>query len=1535
MKRQRATSLQIQLACISILGLLISLAAAAYFSGWQVKSDSNLIAGDAVPGTIQAHQMRMVMTRGIGWVMVAASAQTAQSRDASLKLAHDADTAFEDTFRQYEATVLINPEEDKALLGRLKGLYAEFLTQRRAYEALILAGDKEKSAAFLEQSLVPAFLPAIEAAEALLNYNHANSIALADSIQRSVRRLYWAVAVVMVMALVCAGVLMVNVSIRRRELAQLQENEEKFSKVFKCSLSGIAITELETGRYLEVNESFCRIMGCSPREVIGRTSLELGIWMSEEERSQVFQPLFAGGSLRGLERQMRIRGGTPRNLCINIELIELGGKRCMVSLIEDITERKAADQKLQASEALFRTSFESATVGVCLVATDGRFLNVNRTLCEMLGYTRDELLQLTFNDITHEEDKGLGSTFLNDALAGGAKQMQTEKRYLHKDGGVVWAFLSTALVEPSREHEGYLISYVQDITERKRAREQLELLKVSIDTHLDGAFWMDTNNRFVYVNDSACEGLGYSREELLGQPVTLVAPHATAQTLDEVWESLRETGFFTCESTHRRKDGSEFPVEIIASYVRFEGKEFNCGFARDITERKRLEQKQAELAAIVASSEDAIIGKSLTGVITSWNRGAENIFGYSAEEAIGRPLLMLIPTDLQHEERDVLEKIGRGEVVEHFETVRIRKDGRRIFISATISPFTDGLGRVVGASKIARDVTAQKRAAEALKEKQGQLMLAMDIAKLAHWEFDVAKKTITGDEHVFQLLGTTSEREGGLSLSPREYIRRFVHPEDASLVAAEVARGTATTDPDFARQFEHRVIRRDGAERVMMVRSRITMDAQGRAGKILGVNQDITEQKQAERRIRHLNRVYEVLSDINQTIVREKEPQVVLAEACRVLVEKGGFRMAWIGMFDAATETIQPITSAGAVDGYLDLLNIDLRDPERRGGPSGRCFLTGQHATCSDIEHDPFVGSLRGAALQRGYRSSASFPLKVGDKVTGIFSLYSGETGFFDEEELRLLDELAMDIGFALEVGESEAKRRQAEQELRWRTAFFEAQVHSAIDGILVVDSEGRKLLQNRRMNELWKIPPPIADDPDDSRQFEFVLGQVKAPEAFAEKAAYLIARPDESSSDVIELLDGTLLERYSAPVRGSDGTHYGRVWTFHDITERKRLEQQFLRGQRMESIGTLAGGIAHDLNNVLAPIMMSIDLLRLRETDPKRMEILTTIQGSTKRGADMVKQVLSFAQGVVGQQVDIQVAPLLEEIAQIANNTFLKTIRLRSQIPPDLSLVRGDPTQLHQVLLNLCVNARDAMPEGGTLTLAASNVMVDAQSTGLHIEAEPGPYVLVTVEDTGTGMPPEVVERIFEPFFTTKEVGKGTGLGLSTTLSIVKSHGGFIRVQSQPGVGTRFSVYLPARTAQDGASQDAAGKDLPHGQGELLLVVDDEAAVREITRQTLESFGYRVLVASGGAEAIALYAAGQREIRAVLTDLMMPGMDGPAAIQALKEINPAVRVIAASGLNVENLVAKARLAGATQFLPKPYTTDAMLKAFQTALKTS
>jgi CheY-like chemotaxis protein len=341
--------------------------------------------------------------------------------------------------------------------------------------------------------------------------------------------------------------------------------------------------------------------------------------------------------------------------------------------------------------------------------------------------------------------------------------------------------------------------------------------------------------------------------------------------------------------------------------------------------------------------------------------------------------------------------------------------------------------------------------------------------------------------------------------------------------------------------------------------------------------------------------------------------------------------------------------------------------------------------------------------------------------------------------------------------------------------------------------------------------------------------------------------------------------------------------------------------------------------------------LFKMRFPDAGSQELISLIDSSAHRGAEMVRQVTAFARGVEGRRVEVRVRQLIEELEILSDAEFQRSIQVITFIPQDLYPLMGDPSQLEKVLRSLCENARDAMPGGGKLTISAANLTLDKHFAGMHLEASPGPHVLLQVVDTGIGISPENLDRIFDPFFTTKEVGKGPGLGLSVVLAIVKSHGGFIRTFSEVGKGTTFKIYLPARPELPAPLPDSAAttNGLPRGGGELILVVDDEAPVRLVTRHLLETFGYRVVVAAGGEEALAIHASQESEIAAVLTDMMMPGMDGPTIIRSLRQRTPKLPIIAASGVPPQGPDGAAAHAAVNHFLPKPYSAEALLKALR------
>jgi PAS domain S-box-containing protein len=505
-------------------------------------------------------------------------------------------------------------------------------------------------------------------------------------------------------------------------------------------------------------------------------------------------------------------------------------------------------------------------------------------------------------------------------------------------------------------------------------------------------------------------------------------------------------------------------------------------------------------------------------------------------------------------------------------------------------------------------------------------------------------------------------------------------------------------------------------------------------------------------------------------------------------------------------------------------------------------------------------------------------------------------------------------------------ERKRAEQKIREQAALLDI----ATDAILVRDLENRILFWNKGAERLygWNAAEALGQTTC------ILLYQDTMPQM--EEALKTLLEKGEWQGELNQITKAgreVIVESRWTLVRDEDNKPKSILTVSTDVTEKKQLEAQFHRAQRLESIGTLASGIAHDLNNILTPVLTTAQLLQMKLTnlDERSQQMLKVLEANAKRGAELVKQVLSFARGVEGKHTVLQVGHVIREIQQVVRETFPRSIEVWTEISENLWSVTGNATQLHQVLMNLCVNARDAMPSGGILKIIAENLTIDENYVRLNPDAREGSYIAITISDNGTGIPNEISDRIFEPFFTTKEVGKGTGLGLSTVLGIIKSHRGFIRVKSAVGQGTQFKIYLPAVAPTHFLEGDRFGR--MEGHNELILVVDDEVAIREVTRAALEAYNYRVLTAQDGVDALSIYHQHRDEISLALIDMMMPAMDGATTIRTLRNLNPGIKIIAVSGLLPNYQAAAPGLSNADVYLPKPYSVEELMRAVHRVLE--
>jgi PAS domain S-box-containing protein len=567
-------------------------------------------------------------------------------------------------------------------------------------------------------------------------------------------------------------------------------------------------------------------------------------------------------------------------------------------------------------------------------------------------------------------------------------------------------------------------------------------------------------------------------------------------------------------------------------------------------------------------------------------------------------------------------------------------------------------------------------------------------------------------------------------------------------------------------------------------------------------------------------------------------------------------------------------------------------------------------------EPEDFMAQLQ-AALSRAAQVTPVLRPALGDEKE-LLKVYS-------ESLIRKLEEKMLQLETLNRTLQQDISERQAaEERLRESEERFRATFEHAAVGIAHLDLQGRFLRVNDQLCEItgYSRAELLEHTCIDLMVPEDREGGEEVRRAMLDRTQRVHSAETRYYRKNGRLFWGSVV---TTLLRDQAGAPQYFISVVADVTERKVLQEQFLRAQRMESIGTLAGGIAHDLNNLLGPIVLGIGMLKEDVSDPAARRVIDMMEHSAQRGASLVKQVLSFARGVEGSRVDVHLGNLVHEVREFVRSSFPKNIIFKSMVPRETWLVHCDPTQINQILLNLCINARDAMPEGGTLSITTRNATFGASNGVGASPVPPGNYVVIEVTDTGIGMAPDVQTRVFEAFFTTKPLGRGTGLGLSTVRTIVQGHGGHVSVESEPGRGSLFRIWLPAQSElpASSAAVDAVEAPAVRGQGELILVVDDDSAMLSITQETLTTFGYRVLAAEDGAQAIALYAMHREEIAAAMVDLVMPVMDGRTLIAALRRINPTVKVIVTSGLNGE---ADTAAAGARHFLTKPASTCTMLK---------
>ena len=722
-------------------------------------------------------------------------------------------------------------------------------------------------------------------------------------------------------------------------------------------------------------------------------------------------------------------------------------------------------------------------------------------------------------------------------------------------------------------------------------------------------------------------------------------------------------------------------------------------------------------------------------------------------------------------------------------------------------------------------------------------------------------------------------------------------------------------------------------------------DETGKVVMLIPEGRNISDRKQAEADLAKSNQILQAISSIQTQYLTDAEPRNLFDGMLAHLLELTQSEYGFIGEINFATDG-----SPTMEEGYMKvrgrpylkthaITNIAWNEETRAfyadNAPRGMEFhnletlfgaviVTGEPVIANSPSTDP-----RRGGIPEGHPPLNAFlgvPFYKNNKMTGMVGIANREGGY-DEALVHYIRPFLDTCSRIIEAYRSERqaalrerRRQQAEVKIREQAALLDV----ATDAIMVRDLNDKILFWNRGAENLygWTAKEALAGDVNEPLYRRSTARLAEIQQTVIERGEW-----QGELNHVTKAGSKIVVESRWTSVKDEAGNPHSYLVVNTDITEQKQLEAQFLRTQRLESLGTLAGGIAHDLNNILAPILGFSRLLPLKlpDADEQTKGFFKIIENNANRGSALVKQILTFSRGLEGERGVVQIRHLIAEIKQIISETFPKSIELDTNTSKNLWTVNADVNQLHQVLMNLAVNARDAMPNGGRLTINAENIVVERNYARLHLDATVGSYVVITATDTGVGIAPEIIDRIFEPFFTTKEVGRGTGLGLSTVIGIVKSHGGFVDVVSSKEPkdrGTQFKVFLPASDTT--ATEETEIAEIPQGNGELILVVDDETAILEVTKATLETYNYKVLTAENGIDAIATYVR-RDAIELVIMDIMMPSMDGKTAIRTLKQIDPKLKILAVSGA-IERQKIVAQLGDAvTAFMNKPYANDELL----------
>ncbi len=1328
-----------------------------------------------------------------------------------------------------------------------------------------------------------------------------------------------------------------RVQVRTAELLRvnqfLQQQQDQWQALFEHALDAIAITD-DQGHYIDVNPAACQLLGRSKAELVQCTVADFV--NDAGDLAHRWQAFLERGQQSG-EWCIDQPDGTQRATEYTAIANFIPGRH--LSILRDVSDRKQVELALREREAFLTSIYEGSDQAIFVIDVVAphvfRYVAFNSKAEQYAGLTQSDIHGKTPSEAFGAEVGALFQQNYERCRQAGSHITYEEEVVLTTH--TLWTLTNLA---PIRSDEGEIVRIVGtciDISDRKQAEEALRASEQQyhqiLDSIADMVLVKQADSRIIWANRAFRDYYGMTQTELQGMiDAPFNAPDYTQQY-------LRDDGFVF--STGQTLEIPEEPVTrqdgVVRLFSTVKAPIFDAAgqvvmlvaVCRDITDQQQLErERQQTTAALQKSAEQLRLALDLNAIgcwdwhldtgEESWDANHYRLLGYDPntdDPSYQGWRDRVHPDDIERVEQQHLDALAQQSDYES-EFRLVLPDGTLRWVLSRGRGLYNEQGQPVRMVGVLFDMTERKQAEIALQQQYQRDQLITNLAQDIRRSLDLNEVLSRTVERVRALLNT--DRVIIFRFRPNwagDVIMESVSPEWNAILSTTIA------DPCFRDRY-------------------ITPYRQGRVSAIPDLTQAEVEPCYVE-----LLQQFQVRANLVVPILqgedlwgllivhhcaapREWHPGEI--ELLQQLATQVGIAIQQSELYQRTRsellkrEQIQSVLEAS--EERFRTLSATAPVGIFQTNADGICLYTNTRwQEMSGLSFEDSLGQGWLAAVHPDDREMVltawTAYLTDGQEHLLEFRLLTQqeEVRWISARVATMQSSTGEVLGY-VGVNEDITERKLAEQKIREQAALLDI----TSDAIFVRDLQHQILYWNQGAERLygWTAAEAIG-------RLAYDLMQNETPQIDA--IMQMVWTQGEWRGEIHKLTKAGLevmVEARWTLVRNDANQPKFILCVDTDITEKKQLEAQFYRAQRLESLGTLASGIAHDLNNVLTPILGIAQLLRLKplNLDTRSLEMLKVMEESAKRGASMVKQILTFTRGTDGDRTPLQVAPILCEVSRIVQQTFPHSIRIREIIPKSPPrLVSANSTQIHQVLMNLCVNARDAMPNGGTLTLSVENFQVDAAFAQKQLDAQVGQYVVFTVADTGTGIPADVRDRIFDPFFTTKPPGQGTGLGLATVLGIVKNFGGFIQVVSAVGRGTQFKVYLPTLTGT--ALERSVPRLAVTGQGQCVLIVDDDAAVQQGTQALLENHDYQTMVTDDGNTAIALYTQQQQTISWVILDIMMPKMSGIELIQRLKSINPAVRIIAMSGLPANR--EPALLSGATAFLAKPYTLEMLLHTLQ------